>query len=369
MARTINKRKLKMLLIPVAVVFIVAAAIAGYFIWRGTGFYTLPPETADDTLERYAFTDDTIWYTIDNEAFGIDNTGENARATTDGINSALAWAKTQGYKNIRFADGIYQIQCTWDNRFVAPTDGILVPSGLTLDLGSATFRLEISDQPAYCIFGIVGQDDVTILGGTLIGDLGRHIYSSSTQSFTHEWGFGICISASSHVLIQGVTVTDMTGDGIIIEGSYDYLSNGGSMSDGVKIYDCEISHCRRQGISVVGAINSEIAGNTIYDIKGTDPQYGIDIESELDYTTKNIMVHHNLIYGCARGAISCNNGSDYSVYANVCKGNDIIAVKCSQVNIYHNTIQSSMIHVYSQATNVDTYDNQLDFFSRLLIEN
>ena len=50
----------------------------------------------------YAAPEDAEWYTIENERFGIDSTGGNARATTDGINAALLWAKEQGYTHIRF---------------------------------------------------------------------------------------------------------------------------------------------------------------------------------------------------------------------------------------------------------------------------
>ena len=57
--------------------------------------------------------EDATTYTVENERFGIDSTGQNARATTDGINSALKWAKEKGYKNIKFAQGAYLIQCNW----------------------------------------------------------------------------------------------------------------------------------------------------------------------------------------------------------------------------------------------------------------
>ncbi len=319
-------------------------------------------------FEGFTAPDDAVWYTIENERFDIDSTGRHARATTDGINAALIWAEQQGFEYIRFDKGVYMIQCNWRNRFHAPTDGILVPSGLTLDLGDSTFMMEPNSYPEYAVFSIVNASDVRILGGTLLGDINEHVYAPHPLSPTHEFGFGICISASRNVLIQGVTIRGMTGDGIILEGSYAALADGGSLSSGVKILGCEISSCRRQGISVIGAVDSEIAYNRIYDIRGTDPQFGIDVEPELDYVVSNIDIHHNVIAGCAGGAISCHSGSDYRVYANACRGS-IIAVHSSNVRIYDNTVHSGMIHVYSGAENIEVDGNRLQGRSKLKFDN
>ena len=360
---------MKALVISVVSLLLVIIAVFVYFNWRGTGVYVIPSGQASALPEVFTVAQDAKWYTIDNVQFGIDSTGGNARATTDGINNALEWAKARGYEYIKFSQGTYLIQCTWNNRFVAPTDGILVPSGLTLDLGNSTFKIEDNRYSAYCIFGIVNQSDVTILGGTLIGDRDNHEYAPDPGSDTHEYGFGICVSASSNVLIQGVTIRDMTGDGVILEGSYDYISDGGAQSENIKVYHCDISNCRRQGVSVVGASDSEIAGNRIYDISGTAPQFGIDVEPELDFTVENVRIYGNTIYGCSGGAISCNKGADYFVYSNICMGDSIIAFDCSNVQIYGNIIETSLIRVYETATDIAVYDNQLDFFSRIIKEN
>lgn len=305
-------------------------------------------------------------YTIENKRFGIDSTGKNARATTDGINEALNWAIQQGYTTVKFQTGNYMIQCNWRNRYIAPTDGIMVPSGLTLDLGDSTFMMEPNSYPEYTIFAIVNQQNVTIKNGTLIGDLDDHIYAKSDSSPTHEYGFGICISASTNVLIQNVTISKMTGDGIIVEGSYTKLADGGSVSTKVRILDCDISQCRRQGISVIGMRDSEIAGNRIYDISGAAPEYGIDIESELDYIIDSLKIHDNVIYGCAGGAISCNKGNNYEVYNNICSGN-ILTVFSSGIKIFGNTIRDSFIEVMRSSSNITVENNILHGNSRVQI--
>jgi len=298
-------------------------------------------------------------YVVENARFGIDSTGNNARATTDGINAALEWAKAEGYTTVAFQPGTYMVQCTWSNRFDAPTDGILVPSGLTLDLAGATFAIEPSSKPQYAIFAVVKQKDVVIKNGTLVGDRDQHTYAPSKDSPTHEYGFGICISDSENVLIQDVTIKDMTGDGVIIEGSYFMRDNGDNVSSNVRIIGCSISNCRRQGISVVAAKDSEIASNEIYGISGTAPQYGIMLMLQLDYVIDNLKIHDNNIYDCAGGAIACNSGTNCEVYSNTVSGN-ILVVHASDIKIYKNTIQNSYIEVMPGASGITVIDNILE---------
>ncbi len=321
-----------------------------------------PAAERGDNPSIYVLLDESLLsgiYTIENARFGIDSTGGNARATTDGINAALRWAKEQGFSTVKFEKGTYMIQCKWRNRFIAPTDGILVPSGLTLDLNGSTFMMEPNSYPEYCIFGIVNAKDVTIKNGRLVGDLDNHVYAKSSASPTHEFGFGVVISASTNVTIRNLTITKMTGDGIIVEGSYTALADGGRVSTKVRLLDNDISNCRRQGISIIGARDSEIAGNRIYNISGTDPQYGIDIEKELDYVVDKLKIHDNVIYNCSGGAISCHSGNDYEVYNNICSGN-IIAVFSSNVRIYGNTIKNSFINVLEGASNITVENNILE---------
>ena len=298
-------------------------------------------------------------YVVENARFGIDNTGGNARATTDGINAALEWAQAGGYKTVAFQPGTYMVQCTWSDRFIAPTDGILVPSGLTLDLAGATFVMEPNSSPQYAIFAVVKQSDVVIKNGTLVGERGQHTYAPSEHSSTHEYGFGICISDSENVLIQDVTIRDMTGDGVIVEGSYFMRENGDNVSSDIRIIGCNISNCRRQGISVVAAKDSEIAHNEIYDIGGTAPQYGIMMMLQLDYVIDNLKIHDNIIYDCAGGAIACNSGTDFEVYSNTLSGN-ILVVHASDIRIYDNTIQNSYIEVMPGASGITVIDNILE---------
>ena len=307
------------------------------------------------------------WYIIENDRFGINSAGQYASATTDGINEALTWASENGYTKVRLTSGTYLIQCKWFSPFVSPYDGVLVPSNMVLDLRGATLVMESNSQPGSCIIALTQVSNTIIIGGTLIGDRYTHNYTTDIAESTHEWGFGINISACTNVLICGVTIKETTGDGIIIGGSYRPLSSGGKMGSDVRIINCEISNCRRLGISVVAGSDITIAGNEIYGISGTVPQYGIDIEPTADYTINNLHIYNNLIYDCTTGAICCHGGENYQVFSNTCIGNNILAVACSNVDIYNNYIETSEIKVFRGCTDVQVYDNNLDSSSWIYV--
>ena len=190
-----------------------------------------------------------------------------------------------------------------------------------------------------------------------------HQYVPSEESPTHEFGFGICVSASSNVLIQGVTIRDMTGDGIILKVSTRRCPMAARYRR-ASGYWAAISNCRRQGISVVGASHCEIAHNRIWDIGGTNPQFGIDVEPEMDYIVSSLYIHHNVIAG-SRRAISRHSGSDYQVYANACRGG-VIAVRSSHVKIYDNLIEHGRLQVYTSAANIELSGNRLGPGARLV---
>jgi hypothetical protein len=99
---------------------------------------------------------------------------------------------------------------------------------------------------------------------------------------------------------------------------------------------------------VIGAVDSEIAHNRIHGIAGANPQFGIDVETEFDYPVDNMMVHHNVIAGCAGGAISAHSGANYQIYDNACQGG-VLAVCPVNVKISGNTIEKGLLRVYPDA--------------------
>lgn len=277
-------------------------------------------------------------YVINNSEFEISSDKTDAYTTTAGINAAIAKAKSEGYSKVKLTAGEYLIQCADNGRWVPPTGGIFVPSDMTLDLTGAKIYLETNDDEHYGVIQIDHVKNVTIIGGHLIGDRHQHTY---TENRSHEYGFGINMYSSENIVLKDMTIEGMTGDAVHL-GSYGFEpADEKKACKQVRITGCEFFNCRRQGISVVNATDVEIDRNTIYNIHGTDPQFGIDIEPEVNYgcVAKRIHIHNNTIRDCV-GGISFHGGTDMEAYENRLEGICLIAVYSQRVRIYKNTVTS-----------------------------
>lgn len=82
----------------------------------------------------------------------------------------------------------------------------------------------------------------------------------------------INISHSENVYIENLTVKDSGGDGIYIGGDTDEPSRN------ITIFNCVADNNRRQGMSIVNAIDCFVIGGIYKNTIGTAPQSGIDIE-------------------------------------------------------------------------------------------
>ena len=277
-------------------------------------------------------------YVINNQEFGINPDRTNAVGTTDGINAAIFKAKADGYLRIKLTAGEYLIQCADNGRWVPPTGGIFVPSDITLDLTGAKIYLEPNDDEYYGVIQLDHVKNVTIIGGHLIGDRHQHLYVGESS---HEFGFGVNMYSSENIILKDMTIEAMTGDAIHM-GDYGFVkASEETLCKHIRITGCEFFDCRRQGVSVVHASDVEIDHNTIYNIHGTDPQFGIDIEPEVAYGrwVDDVKIHHNTIRNCV-GGISFHGGTDMEAYENQLDGICLIAVYSQRVHIYKNTVTS-----------------------------
>ena len=275
-------------------------------------------------------------YIINNKDFGISSNKTNALATTEGINTAIAKAKTEGFLKVKLTAGEYLIQCADNSRWARPSGGIFVPSDIVLDLTGAKIYLEANDDEHYGLIQIDHVKNVTIIGGHLIGDRHQHTYVGGKS---HEYGFGVNIYSSENVILKDITIEGMTGDAVFL-GDYGFASaDKETLCKRIRITGCELFDCRRQGISVIHADDVEIDYNAIYNIWGTNPQFGIDIEPEVDYGrwVKNVSIHHNAISDC-KGGISFHGGTDMEAYENQLDSVCLIAVFSQRVRIYKNTV-------------------------------
>jgi hypothetical protein len=277
-------------------------------------------------------------YVINNSEFDICSDKTDAYATTKGINAAIENAKSAGYNKVKLTSGEYLIECADNGRWVPPTGGIFVPSDMTLDLKGTKIYLHPNDDEHYGVIQLDHVKNVTIIGGHLIGDRHEHTYAGNGS---HEYGFGINMYSSENILLKDMIIEGMTGDAVHM-GSYGFENaNEGSVCKHIRITGCEFYDCRRQGISVVHARDIEIDNNTIYNIHGTDPQFGIDIEPEVNYgcLVESVKIHNNTIRDCV-GGISFHGGTDMEAYENQLEGLCLLAIYSQRVRIYKNTVTS-----------------------------
>ncbi len=241
----------------------------------------LPRITADDEYE------------IELGRWNIPNNGTQPVATTDRLQAAINWASEQGFGRIILPNGRFLVGKYGNAIYQA---GITLPSNVEFVLSSgALLEMATNDKWNYCVIAINGKTDVTVRGGTIKGDKNTHIFTPRAGGGTaHDEGHGICLNGSQRVLIENTRMNNMTGDGVLIVGN---RPNQPANSFDITIRNNEISHNRRQGVSVVGGIRVAIESNEIHHIRGTSPQFGVDIEGagriDRDILIRRNNFHHN----------------------------------------------------------------------------
>ncbi|MDP4083186.1 MAG: right-handed parallel beta-helix repeat-containing protein [Bacillota bacterium] len=207
------------------------------------------------------------------------------------------------------------------------------------------------------------------LTDTQIGQIAAKV---DTSKFTHEWGQGIEIKGSTQVMIQNVEIMNCTGDAISTSW-LEYKQNPNDYTQeqmGLKIYikDCNLHHCRRQGISLCGSNDIYVENNKIdhigfaddgITVDGTAPMFGIDIESiwsetniptwrpELDQKgfelNTRIHIYRNYIYNNARGHIVNADGINVLIEKNTFEGWNVGGISSYPNNMYIQYINNTFI--------------------------
>lgn len=122
---------------------------------------------------------------------------------------------------------------------------------------------------------IHGSDDVTIDGGTFIGDVKEH---NGTEG---EWGHGIKCAGARNTTLKNLVCREFWGDGIdLIEGR-DSKTKEYFNCDDILIENVACLYNRRQGMSIEAAVNVTVK-NSEFAFTGqhgfTKPGAGVDIE-------------------------------------------------------------------------------------------
>lgn len=249
-------------------------------------------------------TDDKINIWIDtNEPFNIMTSeiyitplmyGAKGDGITDDTAAIQAALDSSSY--VYIPDGTYMIQAESRNGY--PEEGGIKPrSNQTIVMSKNAKLKAITNSSEYSqVINLFRVSNVRIIGGIIEGEKNSH------TGTTGEWGMGIMIRACSDITIDGIESFNCWGDAICL-GHYQETN-----CSNIRIYNCKLHDVRRQGISVVSAIGLVVRDCEIYNISGTNPEFGIDIEPDGDYgVAENIVIDSCRIHDTAGGSIILAN--------------------------------------------------------------
>lgn len=283
---------------------------------------------------------------INNSFFGIKSDGTSADSTTKGINKAIEYASKNNIEYIKLEKGTYLIDGKSRSNYVGESTakkGIIMQSNIIFDCNGSTLKHIDCDVVNYAVFSVTDVQNVTIMNGILLGDKETHNYGNVQSS--HEWGFGIDVRGSQNVILNNLNISNFTGDGIILN---DIIKSGKYVvSKNIKILNCNIHACRRQGISVIDADIVDIYNNEIHDIQGTLPKTAIDLETNDDSNQKikNIKIYNNKFYnlGSTTAILAYRQVYNVEIYNNEINGNILLNDIREKIKIYANKINGNIV--------------------------
>lgn len=165
---------------------------------------------------------------------------------------------------------------------------------VVVDMNGSTIQLTPNHSTKYSFFRFFDCPSFSLSNGKLIGDVVGHdyspvVYKGKEEKTSHQWGYGVYVYGSRGEIVN-MGISRMTGDGVYF-GSV-RLSEG-LFHAKVDINHCEISYCRRNGISCTSSLGFAISNSKIHHIGdwektrempvsmvGCLPKAGIDFEYE-----------------------------------------------------------------------------------------
>lgn len=252
--------------------------------------------------------------------------GDGAADDTDAINACLA-----ANRNVIFSK-TYKIKADKNNYNGSSTPdrytyGVSVPSGRTLLFGGGAKLVCQTSNAAYsAVLCMYGTSDVSIIGATIVGDRATNTLT------TGEWGHGIVCRAANNVIIRDCTICNCFGDGIVIGTST--ATDEDAIGSDICVENCKIYNNRRQGITVGGGKNITIKDCEIYEINGTAPQAGIDIEPNQATTeVSNVLISNCYFHDNASWDITNYNGAQMGIVIENCRCDGSVNIATGEVAI------------------------------------
>jgi parallel beta-helix repeat protein len=226
---------------------------------------------------------------------------------------------------------------------------IFLPSNFHLKLSEKTF---IRMQPHHfwngVLISVFEKENVIISGGHFYGDRFTHDYSPIQDGDgiwrnTHEWSVLIVVSGSQNVILDGVYISDSTGDAFVTGGAGHRYNAETLYNKNIIARNCTFTKSRRNNVSITdgeyitienciiseagnGSVAYDSNGIQIISSAGVAPRVGIDIEpfrgveddgTIIDYE----YVDHVLIKNCEFTNNNVASIIDYAGHNVIIEGN------------------------------------------------
>ena len=305
-----------------------------------------PPEPVDESI-----------YTLELARFNVYNDGTHALETTLGINEALLWAKENGKKTLIIPNGTYLIS-KGDEKKSTASKQINMVSDMTLQLSKdAIFQKETNGDEGYAVIRInAGTKNVTVRGGTLIGDRDTHDYSKKQADWsagTHEWGNGLDIAGGTNIIVENMNIQKMTGDGVFIGGSTITAST-------IKEAHLEPGGLDDNGQPIVESGKIRTVGRTVtnFDKEAYDTFKTIDMWLPKNLMSKDVKMCY---YRSDNSFISCEEGRVYSKSTTTPEGADYFRAVFDATSPSNVEVQAFLI---DNAKNVIIRNNDIGYNRR-----
>lgn len=265
-------------------------------------------------------------------------------AKGDGVtdDTAAIQAALDASSHVYIPDGTYMIAAEPEHSDHLGTGGIFPKSNQTIVLSeNAVLKAIPNSYTHYYIFNIKEKENVHITGGKVQGEKNEHTGTDG------EFGFGVYIQGGKNITIANMEVCDFWGDAVLIG----YDASSGVNPKNVIISNCVLHDCRRQGVSVVGGEKVVIRDCEIYNIRGTNPQYGIDIEPDSlvgyakDITIDSCYIHDNAVGSIVIPDTARTTSKNVIEGVNItnCKLVDVNCIGGDNINISNCTIGTAFV--------------------------
>lgn len=279
----------------------------------------------DNTVFTNSYKEPEIkYYTPQQFGAVADDTGDDTVAFNRALQAAASSSSTD---TVFVPAGTYMIKADGGDGGVQ----VLSKTKLKMDPG-AVLQVITNAERGYNCVRTNGVTDAEISGGTICGDRTTHIGTSG------EWGHGIGIYDSTDVTISNVVVKNCWGDGVYIGTANDNSTTAKSRQ--ISLSGVTTDNNRRNGLSVVAADGVAVDGCLFVNTNGTDPQAGIDIETN-HWKTGDMMPCENITISHT----TCSGNTNYSI---------LFPTWCDNVTVKDSTMNGS---IYQQMGRNVVFDN------------